>query len=304
MLSLSTSWNGPDTDDGHKIVAEAKELGFDLLELNYSLKITTLREILAEKNDGSITISSLHNYCPAVQSLKFGKPQLEPYSLCALESQERQSAIKHSLKTIEFAELFQAPAVVLHGGWIEMENLENVLREMYRDNMQGTPKYQKLKGEYLKKREKKSGHHLEGLCRTLEVLNQEATRRKIKLGIENRYSYTDVPNFDEIGTILKKFDGSSIFYWHDVGHAQVQEELGFTKHLDLLETYKNKMIGVHLHDVEGIDDHRVPLLGKFDFEKIKPYLCPDTIKVMELVVKAPRQEVARGLNYIRSLFEE
>ena len=302
MISLSTVWNGTDTEDGHLIVAEAKKLGFDSIELHHSLKITTVKDILEERNSGSIKISSLHNHCPAVQPLKLGKPKAEPYSLCSLDTLERRSAIKRTLRTIEFAELFQASAVVLHCGWIEMKDVGAKLARMYHKNMQDTDRYCKIKGKFLQDREKKSGRYMERLFRTLDILNEEAHRRGIKLGIENRYYPMEVPDLEEIGIILEKFEGGSIYYWHDVGHGQNIEELGIATHLSYLERYREKLIGIHLHDIEGLDDHKVPLTGGFNFEKIVPYIAPDIIKVLEISVKTTEEELHRGINYIRSLF--
>ncbi len=59
------------------------------------------------------------------------------------------------------------------------------------------------------------------------------------------------------------------------------------------------MIGIHLHDVVGVSDHRVPLTGEFDFRKLKPYLSKDTIKVVEAFVSAPVEQVLEGMSFIR-----
>jgi len=304
MISLSTVWSGQDTDDGHQIVAEAKRLGFDHIELHHSLKVTTVKEILDEKKSGSIKISSLHNHCPAVQNLKFGKPRAEPYSLCSLNTRERRFAIKHTRKTIAFAQRLGAPAVVLHCGWIEMEKFAAVLAQMYRENLRDTTRYLQLKSEFLNKRKKKSNRHLDRLFFSFDALIKDAESAGVKLALENRYLPSEVPDIEEIGTILEKFDGQNIFYWHDVGHAQHSEELMIAKHIDYLERYKEKLLGIHLHDIQGLEDHRVPLTGRFDFEKLLPYMRPDTIKVLEISVKTPEEELTRGISHIRSLFDQ
>jgi hypothetical protein len=59
------------------------------------------------------------------------------------------------------------------------------------------------------------------------------------------------------------------------------------------------MVGMHLHDVIGVSDHRVPLTGDFDFRKLKPYLSPDTIKVVEAFVSASDEQVLEGMRFIR-----
>jgi sugar phosphate isomerase/epimerase len=303
-LALSTVWSGKNTEDGHRIVAEAKELGFDAIELHHSLKATTVKQILDEKERGNIQITSLHSFCPAVQGLKTGKPAPEPFSLSSLDTYERRSALKYALNTINFARLFQAQAIILHCGWVVMEDLAGDLAKMYRQGEKGTDQYTKLKSEFLKKRRKKIGRHLDRLFMGLEILAGEAEKQNVKIGIENRYFPSEIPSFDEIGQIMEKFEGAPIFYWHDVGHAQVIEELGFAEHTQYLESYQDKLIGIHLHDHIGLADHKVPYTGTFDFEKLTPFVKPDTIKSLEIFVAATEDELQNGIDRIRKIFKE
>ena len=59
-LALSTVWSGKNSEDGHQIVAEAKELGFDSIELHHSLKATTVKQILGEQKRNNVQVTSLH----------------------------------------------------------------------------------------------------------------------------------------------------------------------------------------------------------------------------------------------------
>ena len=84
---------------------------------------------------------------------------------------------------------------------------------------------------------------------------------------ENRYYFQEIPDFDEIGIILNEFDGGRIRCWHDVGHAAVQENLGICTQKDLLEAYSDKIIGMHLHDVENLHDHLSPVVRAGSYMK-------------------------------------
>ena len=70
-------------------------------------------------------------------------------------------------------------------------------------------------------------------------------------------------------------------YWHDVGHAEMNDRLGIKPHLEFLETYKDNLVGVHLHGVKGRRDHLAPFEGDMDLNKFLPYFESNVLKVVE-----------------------
>ena len=139
---------------------------------------------------------------------------------------------------------------------------------------------------------------------SLERLNREAEKRGIFLGIENRYHIHEIPDLDEIGLILQRFKGGNIRYWHDVGHSKVQENMGLNRQRDLLEAYSEEMIGIHLHDVRGVDDHLAPGQGEVDYDEIKPFMNPSIIKILEVNSKVKRNELLEGIRFVKkAIFE-
>ena len=70
-------------------------------------------------------------------------------------------------------------------------------------------------------------------------------------------------------------------YWHDVGHAEMNDRLGIKPHLEFLETYKDNLVGVHLHGVKGRRDHLAPFEGDMDLNKFLPYFKSNVLKVVE-----------------------
>ena len=87
----------------------------------------------------------------------------------------------------------------------------------------------------------------------------------------------------------------------DVGHAQVNENLGLEKHSAFLEKYAKHMVGMHIHDIDGSQDHLAPGMGNFDFTILKPYLKKNTIKVLEIHQPATAVQVKAGVSYLNGM---
>jgi len=299
MFALSTAWGGRRIKGAEALIEEARRLGFDCLELSHSLDVATVMGLLEASEKGEFTAISLHNFCPAIQWLPFSRPGPDIYSPSSLDRGERAMAVKKTKETIDMAERFGAKVVVMHSGRVEMRRLTPALIELYDAGEKGSRTYEKIKGKLLVKREKRRSRHLDVLYRSLSELVAYSEPKGVKIGIENRYLLEDIPFFDEIKLILDKFEGSNVCYWHDVGHAQCCEELDVMPQESFLRMYSDRMVGIHLHDVIGVSDHRVPLAGEFDFTKLKPHLTKETIKVVEAFVPAPEEDVVRGMQYIR-----
>lgn len=296
MFALSTAWGAKRTKDSTELIEEARRLGFDCLELHHSLSLPTVMGMMEAAKKGQISVSSVHNYCPAMQWAS--GPDV--YSPSSLDRRERSMAVKKTKHSIDLAERVGAKAVVMHLGRVNMKDMTPALIELYNAGQKGTRRYERIKGKLLSKREKKRLRHLNGLYESLDELAAYSESRGIKIGVENRYSLEEIPFFDEIKLIMDRYEGSSICYWHDVGHAQCCEELGVIPHESFLQMFSGRMVGIHLHDVIGVSDHRVPLTGQFDFTRLKPYLTKQTIKVVEAFVPPDEEEqVLRGMEYIR-----
>ena len=64
----------------------------------------------------------------------------------------------------------------------------------------------------------------------LERLASGAEEYGVKLGIENRQALEELPLDSDMELLLREFDRPGIGYWHDCGHAQIKENLGFIDH--------------------------------------------------------------------------
>ena len=302
MIALSTSWNAWRHSQAKDIIREIKSLGFEWVELNFNLTSAIVAEMIALKNQGLIKVISVHNFCPIPPGISRKQASPDIFSLSDLDESRRRKAIEYTKKTIDTALKIGAKVVVLHLGKVVMRERIKVLASVHQ--AKDRQKYNKLKKEMLTERKEKSSTFFSQTLRSLEQLCNYAQKQKIKLGIENRYYFGEIPSVEEMENILARFPGPPLYYWHDVGHAQVYENLNFFKHKKVLDRFYRRMIGIHLHDIEGIDDHRAPLRGSFNFKTLKPYVKKGVLKVLEPHFPASSQEIMRSKKYLEKLFRE
>ena len=303
MFSLSTCWNSHRHTDGRAMLREIRELGFEYAELSHGTRISLLPGILEAVDAGEIKISSLHNFCPLPIGVNNSAPNL--YQFSAERPRERELALRYTFKTIEFAQRVKAPLVVLHLGSVDMRNYTDKLLEMVGRQEQDSPKYQRLCAEAEEKREAKKEPFLERVKDSLKQLLPEAESRGIRLGAENRQALEELPFEGDFQFLFRELANSNLVYWHDTGHAQIKENLGFAPHLMHLESLRNRLFGFHIHDVQFPGrDHRPPGTGTIDFNALKPLVRPEHIKVFEFSPSLTVDEVKSGAAHVQKLWGE
>jgi sugar phosphate isomerase/epimerase len=283
------------------MLREIKSLGFGWAELSHGIRISLLPGIIEAVDAGEIRISSLHNFCPLPMGVNHAAPNLFLFS--STDARERESAWRHTLKTLDTASRLKAGVVVLHLGAIDMKEYTDKLMEMAAKNLKDTPKYQKLCAELMEKRELKKVENYELSREMLARLAPEAEKRGLRLGIENRAALEEIPLEEDFQFLLREFNRPGVGYWHDAGHAQIKENLGFISHVLHLQSLAGRLIGFHIHDVEFPGhDHRSPGSGMIDFAALKPMVKPEHVKVFEFSPRMSEEDARRGVAHIRRIW--
>jgi sugar phosphate isomerase/epimerase len=166
-----------------------------------------------------------------------------------------------------------------------------------------TLKYEKLRAEVLKVREAKKEKFFASTKETLRKILPEAEKRGLKLGCENRQALEEIPLESDFENFFREFASPNIVYWHDCGHAQIKENLGFIRHAEFLKSLAPRLAGFHVHDVQfPARDHCAPGTGMIDFATLKPFVKPEHIKVFELSPKLSAEAVKRSIAHLKKIW--
>jgi sugar phosphate isomerase/epimerase len=301
MFGISTSWKSPEIRDGYRLIDELEKTGIPGIELEYRITTEAFHQIKKRLKTNSLKVLSLHNYSPYPEILSIEHASGDGYKLSAVDEDERKQAIKYSLRTIRNASELDVNAVVFHLGQVGVEREADRWFSLFDTGKIKDKEGKEFFQRKLRERELAKKPYIDAVFYSLDQLNREADKLNILIGVETRYHWDQLPNYDEIRLILDHFKGGKIGYWHDVGHAQANETFGLCKHEEFLKAYSKQMIGIHLHDAQniGYNDHFAPGSGLIDFDRIKRYLPDHAIRIIETHPKVTADELERGVQFLK-----
>jgi HAD superfamily hydrolase (TIGR01549 family) len=292
-ISLSTMWARTKFPVLSDFFLAASRLGFPKIELNHQIDSGMLNSVDLNKYE----ISSIHEPCPADISEETLKAR--DWLISSTNEDCRQhglEAIKHS---IDLASTLSVRTVVVHSGHVLQDmSLENRLRHLYTEGLKETTEYQDLQNLMQQTRFKLSGPCLQAVCKSLIELVEYASRLRVRLGLENRYHYFDIPTQEEMDTLLALAEPDRLGFIYDVGHATAMERLGFFSSEMWLKRFGQRIFGSHLHDVIGVSDHKTPGMGDVDFKMVAGYLPKDSFRTMEVTSSNSPEQVKSGLRIL------
>jgi sugar phosphate isomerase/epimerase len=283
------------------MIQEILDLGFDTVELGHGTRLPLVEGILKMWEAGKVKVSSLHNFCPLPPEIPRASPDC--YQFSSHLDGERERAVRHSFKTIDFAKRLGARFVVIHLGSVPIGDYTDKLVRMAEVGMHMSKDFVRLKLEAVKKREANSEKAFQRMLGCLQRVYDYAAEREIKLGIESRHSYEEIPSEREMLTVLNQFPGPTAGYWHDFGHVQVKHNLGFLDHVEWMQKVAPRLIGCHLHDTKWPGrDHMAPFTGDVEYDKLLAFLPKDTLFVFEMSPRRTNEEITTAAAKWRERF--
>lgn len=294
-IALSTMWAVGQFPNLADFFIAGRELGFRRFELNHAVNSAMLQGLSLNG-----TITSVHEPCPADPSMAVLKER--NWLVSAPDEENRVQGVAAIRRSIDLAERLGARVVVVHPGRVDIDpTLELALFHLYERGRSKGEEYVRARRKLVSARAAQATVNMRSVRRSLLELADYAGQRGIRLGLENRYHYHEIPLPDELDELLDLECGDVVGYWHDVGHAQVLQHLGLGTHEEWLRRFagpQGSLIGVHLHDVHGVTDHLAAGLGQVDWDMVAGYLPADALRTCEFQSFNSPQQLADGLKWL------
>jgi sugar phosphate isomerase/epimerase len=282
------------------MLQEIVDLGFRAVELGHGIRTPLVEGINQFLSEGALEVTSLHNFCPLPIDVMQAAPDC--FQCTSHRPGERARALRHTLKTIDWAAKLEAKRVVLHLGSVPMARMSGRLLDRLKNGKTSDQKYVNLKQRAVRKRAK-----LDYYARVADWLTnivEHAKQAGIRLGVENRIEIDTFPSEEEFRRLFQDFDPGVLGYWHDFGHAQIRQHLTLSNHREWFIEMLPHLIGCHVHDVKNPDsDHQLPFAGDTPFSQLVPLISPSVPLVWELRPSIKPAEIRAALQGWNAAFK-
>jgi sugar phosphate isomerase/epimerase len=288
--------DGAEHDDMAAFAQTVAGLGYPHIEINYVIPPDGVEALLATDHVG---VSSVHSPCPRIACAD-GRNS-DALNLASPDSEERQLAVDCARAAVDIAARAAAPAIVVHLGGVGAEIFpeERELRRLYDAGTRTGEQVEALLKGAAERRREGFGTHFPQARRSLAEITEYAAPRGIAVGLENRYHFHEFPGPGELHELLADYPAEVAGFWLDVGHAEVLDRLGFYPHTRWLDELAPRCIGTHLHDVDGLADHRAPGEGTTDWPHYAAKLPPHIPRVFEINQHIPEHQVLAAVPFLR-----
>lgn len=293
-LALSTMWGIGRFPTVKEFILQASRLGFRAFELNHGVDSKMLDGL--ERN--GYPIPSIHEPCPA--DISVATLRQRNWLVSATDEEERRKGVEAIQRSIDLAQMLEAQVVIVHPGRVDMDTApEGKLVQLFRAGKTAIGEYAALKEELVSGRASRAKTNMAAVRRSIVELAEYASARGIRLGLENRYHFFEIPLPDELEELLSLDQGGTVGYWYDDGHAQALDRLGLRPHEEWLRRFSSRIVGAHLHDVIGVDDHRPAGSGEVDWEMVRRYLPKEGLRTCEFQNNNSPEAVVAGAAWLK-----
>ncbi len=218
--------------------------------------------------------------------------------LAATQPSERQRSVDAYKGTIDAAVEVGAKAIVIHLGNTGVISRQASLLDIIARNGRLSDEHLRARDAAWAEREARKGPHLEAAIESIRALGEHAQGTGVRLGVECRDGYHEIPSLDEFTEVLRACDGLPVGYWHDAGHGAKLDYLGFLEHEELLRRHGSWIVGMHIHDTRAARDHQAPGQGDTDFGMLARYLREETMRTLELSRSVPGDHITHALEVL------
>jgi sugar phosphate isomerase/epimerase len=289
--------DGEDADSMIEFAKKASELGFRHAEINYVIPPEGVDALI---ECGHIAFSSVHSPCPRVKTRSGAHS--DALNLASRDEGERRLAVQVAKDSVNTAVRAKAKLLVVHlGGLPHVFDEEKALRKMYDEGKRDGDDVERLRKSGIERRRKEGPSHFPHAKKSLAEIAEYAQKRGVTIGLENRYHYHEYPDPDEMRALLDGYPPEVAGFWLDIGHAEVLDRLGFLSHTRWLDELADRCVGAHVHDVDGLADHRAPGFGTADWPHYAAKLPPDEPRVNEINQLQDEERVGAAIGYLRSV---
>ena len=291
-IGLSTSWNGPGASPTH-LLDQHRSLGFRRLEAYAHFTPEGLEALAREADRRDMQIASLHAPCGV--AVNIGD------SLASTNQSERLRSVDAHKATIDAAAEIGARAIVIHLGNSGVASRQAAIFDAIARYGRLSEEHLRLRDWAWQEREANKRPHLDAAIQSIRALGEHALDSGVRLGLECRDGYFEIPGLDEVAEVLAACEGLPVGYWHDAGHGAKLDYLGFVEHEEFLRRYAEQIVGMHIHDTRAGRDHLAPGQGTTDFAMLARYLRPETIRTLELSRMVSAAEISQALDVLEPL---
>ena len=282
------------------MLRELADLGFAYVELSHGTRLTLVPGILKGLDEGLVKVASVHNFCPLPVGVTGAAPNL--YEPSAASRRERILWLHNTQKTLEFANRVECDRIVIHSGRARFlfRDPEPAFEHAYEaDQGEKGDAFKAVRAKGLKRLRGKKDAFMKRLKESYGLIAGQARERGLRLGVENREGFAELPLDDDMSAFLESLQEHEVFgYWHDSGHAQLKEHMGLIDHKDHLERNRPYLLGFHLHDVVDDRDHQIPGTGAIDWSVIAANVRAEDVVVMEMSPRLRSEEISQGRDFL------